>query len=293
MHCTHCSAEIPLGVDSCPSCRHPVDMDHVAIDALTPPDDGRSVETAEMIDELTRRLQGALGGKYRVESPLGAGGFAVVFLVQDLTLKRSLAVKVLSPELVSSATVLKRFRHEAETVAQLSHPHIVPIHFIGESGDLFYLAMAFVDGESLAERIKRSGSLAIEDAARILYEVASALELAHRRGVVHRDIKPHNVLLERESGRALLTDFGIARTVEGGSLTMTGMLVGTPAYMAPEQVTGQPIDHRIDIYALGTVAYEILVGIGPRVPRVPEGEDGWASPGPQTGRREESPSAGE
>jgi formylglycine-generating enzyme required for sulfatase activity len=172
-------------------------------------------------------------------------------------------VKVLSPDVISSHSVLERFRREAETVAQLSHPHIVPLHFIGQKDDLIYLVMEAIEGGSLADKLTREQQLSIEDAARIFQEVASALAHAHKRGVVHRDIKPQNVLLEAESGRALVTDFGIARTSEGGSLTATGMVVGTPAYLSPEQVTGEPSDHRADIYALGVMMYEMLAGQPP------------------------------
>jgi tRNA A-37 threonylcarbamoyl transferase component Bud32 len=214
-------------------------------------------------DELGARLQAALGDAYAVEGRLGAGGFAVVFLVRDVHLKRKLAVKVLSPDVISSHSVLERFRREAETVAQLSHPHIVPLHFIGQKDDLIYLVMEAIDGGSLADKLSREKQLAIEEAARIFQEVASALAHAHKRGVVHRDIKPQNVLLDAESGRALVTDFGIARTSEGGSLTATGMVVGTPAYLSPEQVTGEPSDHRADIYALGVMMYEMLAGQPP------------------------------
>ena len=215
------------------------------------------------LDALGARLQAALGDGYVVEGRLGAGGFAVVFQVRDVHLKRKLAVKVLSPDVIASHSVLERFRREAETVAQLSHPHIVKLHFIGQKDDLVYLVMEMIDGGSLAERLQRERMLPIDDAARIFGEVASALAHAHKRGVVHRDIKPQNVLLDSESGRALVTDFGIARTAEGGSLTATGMVVGTPAYLSPEQVTGEPSDHRADIYALGVMAYEMIAGRAP------------------------------
>ena len=214
-------------------------------------------------DAVVAHVQAALGPNYQVERSIGQGGFAAVYLVRDLTLKRPLAVKVLSPDLLLSPTARERFRREAETIAQLSHPHIVPLHFIGDAQDVVYLAMAFVDGESLADRIQREGRLSVDESARIMREVASALDLAHRRGVIHRDIKPHNVLLERETGRSLVTDFGIARTAENASLTASGMVVGTPTYMSPEQVTGGVVDHRADLYALGCVGYEMLVGRPP------------------------------
>jgi len=213
-------------------------------------------------DDLAQRLQAALGEAYAVKKPLGAGGFAVVYLVHDLTLKRNLAVKVLSPDLISSKTVLERFKREAETVAGLSHPNIVPLHFIGEKDDLLYLAMACIDGGSVADRLEKTGPLPIADVKRIIGEVASALAHAHKRGVVHRDIKPQNVLTDSESGRSLVTDFGIARTADS-SLTATGMFVGTPAYLSPEQMTGEKSDHRADIYALGVMAYELVAGKQP------------------------------
>ena len=210
--------------------------------------------------DLALRLGAALGDGYAVERPLGEGGFAVVFLVRDLALKRPLAVKVLSPDMITSKSVLERFRREAETVAQLSHPNIVPVHFIGQQGELFYLAMPCVDGGSIADRLGREGKLPIDDAVRAIREVAGALAHAHRRGVVHRDIKPANVLIDAESGRCLVTDFGIARSADNASLTATGMMLGTPSYLSPEQITGEPSDHRADIFALGVMAYEMLAG---------------------------------
>jgi tRNA A-37 threonylcarbamoyl transferase component Bud32 len=210
--------------------------------------------------DLARQVGDALGSGYVVEHPLGEGGFAVVFLVRDVALKRSLAVKVLSPDMITSKTVLDRFRREAETVAQLSHPNIVPLYFIGQRDDLLYLAMQRIDGGSIADRLKREGKLPIDDAVRVASEVASALAHAHKRGVIHRDIKPANVLIDAESGRSLVTDFGIARTADASNLTATGMMLGTPAYLSPEQVTGEPSDHRVDIYALGVMTYEMLAG---------------------------------
>jgi formylglycine-generating enzyme required for sulfatase activity/tRNA A-37 threonylcarbamoyl transferase component Bud32 len=236
----------------------------VATGALTPPDGiVHQGVTREQVDALAIGLQEALGAQYHVEKPLGAGGFAVVYLVRDLNLKRKLAVKVLSPDVIASRTALERFRREAETVAQLSHPNIVPLHFVGQKDDLVYLVMECVEGGSLADRVEKEGRLPPEDVAQIIREVASALAYAHKRGVIHRDIKPHNVLIEAETGRCLVTDFGIARTAEGSSLTASGMMVGTPAYLSPEQVTGQPTDHRADIYALGVMGYEMLTGQPP------------------------------
>ena len=276
MRCQNCGNSIPDGSAVCPLCQKAVtpSAPGVATGALTRPR-GLAISDAGTIpgdagppqpgqvDALAERLQAALGDQYRVEKALGAGGFAVVYLVRDLNLKRKLAVKVLSPDLITSKTVMERFRREAETVAQLSHPHIVPLHFIGQKEDLLYLAMECIDGGSLADRIEKEGRLPVDEVARILREVAGALDHAHRRGVVHRDIKPHNVLIEAESGRVLVTDFGIARTAESSSLTASGMMVGTPAYLSPEQVTGAAADHRADLYALGVMGYEMLTGQPP------------------------------
>jgi DNA-binding CsgD family transcriptional regulator/tetratricopeptide (TPR) repeat protein len=218
---------------------------------------------APELDKLGARLQSALGSDYSVESRLGAGGFAVVFLVKDKPLKRSLAVKVLSPDVIASHSMMDRFQREAETIAQLSHPHIVPLHFAGHKDDLVFLAMQAVDGGSLAARMEKEKRLSISESARIFAEVASALSHAHKRGVIHRDIKPENILIDGESGRSLVTDFGIAQTVGGPSLTATGLVMGTPKYLSPEQVTGEPVDHRADVYALGLMAYEMIAGEEP------------------------------
>jgi formylglycine-generating enzyme required for sulfatase activity/tRNA A-37 threonylcarbamoyl transferase component Bud32 len=222
-------------------------------------DDGASSPT----NMLAARLGVALGSAYEVLRPLGQGGFAVVFLVRDRSLKRDLAVKVLSPDLITSKTTLDRFQREAETIAQLAHPNIVPLHFIGQENDLLYLAMQCVSGGSIADRLEREGALPVADVVRIVTEVASALAHAHKRGVIHRDIKPPNVLVDAESGRCLVTDFGIARSTGAANLTATGVMLGTPAYLSPEQVTGEPLDQRVDIYALGVMAYELLAGCVP------------------------------
>ncbi len=215
--------------------------------------------------ESTRdQLAAALGPEYEIERELGRGGFAVVYLVRDLRLKRPLAVKVLNPELIASQTALDRSHLEAQTVARLSHPHIVPLHFVGGEGDFFYIAMSFVDGASLADQLEREGKLSVQDTIRILTEIADALGFAHTHGVVHRDVKPDNVLLDGETGRSLLTDFGIARSsLSAAKLTATGLAIGTPAYMSPEQLAGDEVDHRTDLYALGAMGYQMLTGAVP------------------------------
>ncbi len=228
-----------------------------------PPVSASASAISAEVTNLAGRLQAALGDGYEVRRPLGSGGFAVVFLVRDLTLKRDLAVKVLSPDIVTTTAQVARFRREAEMIAGLSHPNIVPLHFVGGQGDLFYLAMQCVDGGSLADRLTRAEPLGVDEVIRAVTEVAAALAHAHKRGVVHRDIKPQNVLVDKETGRCLLTDFGIARGDDSGSLTATGLVVGTPAYLAPERIIGEKGDHRSDLYAVGVMAFELLTGRTP------------------------------
>ena len=210
------------------------------------------------------RVTAAVGDAYQVNAEVGRGGMAVVYRATDVRLKRAVAIKVLPPELAFREDVRRRFLREAQTAAQLSHPNIVPIYSVDERDGIVFFVMGLVDGESLAARIAR-GPLSIADARRILGDVAGALAYAHAHGVVHRDVKPDNILLERESGRPMVTDFGIARAVEADSrLTVTGIAVGTPAYMSPEQALGErDVDGRSDIYSLGVVAYQSLAGMLP------------------------------
>src|SRR6185312_10292900 len=210
------------------------------------------------------RVTAAVGDAYQVNAEIGRGGMAVVYRATDVRLKRAVAIKVLPPELAFRGDVRRRFLREAQTAAQLSHPNIVPIFSVDERDGIVFFVMGLVDGESLAARIAR-GPLSIADARRILGDVAGALAYAHAHGVVHRDVKPDNILIEREGGRPMVTDFGIARAVEADSrLTVTGIAVGTPAYMSPEQALGErDVDGRSDIYSLGVVAYQALSGVLP------------------------------
>ena len=210
-------------------------------------------------------LQAALEPQYRLERELGRGGMGVVYLATDTTLDRPVAIKVVHPELAAHASIVRRFLAEARTIARLRHPGIVAVHAAGTAQGLLYYVMDQVEGESLRERLDRQGKLPIAEVARIVGDLASALEAAGRAGVVHRDVKPENVLLERGTGRALLADFGIARAMvpESASSTGQGVAVGTPAYMSPEQAAGEEVDTRSDLYALGIVAYEMLAGHPP------------------------------
>jgi TolB-like protein/Flp pilus assembly protein TadD/tRNA A-37 threonylcarbamoyl transferase component Bud32 len=215
--------------------------------------------------DIFDRLKNSLADRYALERELGAGGMATVYLAEDLKHHRKVAVKVLRPEL-AAALGADRFHQEIEIAAQLTHPHILPLHDSGEVDGFLYYVMPYIEGESLREKLAKEGELPISDAVRILKEVVDALAEAHSHGVVHRDIKPDNVMLR---GRhALVTDFGVAKAVNEATgrqkLTTEGIALGTPAYMAPEQAAADPqIDHRADIYAVGAVAYELLTGRPP------------------------------
>lgn len=205
-------------------------------------------------------LPEALDGRYRLERELGRGGMGVVYLARELRLERQVALKVLPPELARSPELRERFLREARTAAQLSHPNIVPIHHADEVGGFAFFAMGFVDGETLADHIKSRGRLSPVETVRILREVAWALAYAHARSVIHRDIKPENVMLERATGRVLVTDFGIARDTRASSLTQEGHVLGSVHYMSPEQAVGDAIDGRSDLYALGVIGFQALTG---------------------------------
>ncbi|MEX1186055.1 MAG: protein kinase [Gemmatimonadaceae bacterium] len=214
--------------------------------------------------ELRAQVDRALSANYELEEEIGRGGMGIVYRARDKRLKRSVAVKLLPPELSFRSDIRTRFLREAETSAQLSHPNIVPIYTVGEEGNLVFFIMAYIGGDNLAKLIHDRGPLDPAEVRRILREVAEALQYAHGRKVVHRDIKPDNILLDADTGRAMVTDFGIARAViegSGSKLTATGMALGTPAYMSPEQAAGDSnIDGRTDIYSLGVVAYQMLCG---------------------------------
>ena len=218
-----------------------------------------------MTDYVLDRVVAAVGDQYLIEGEIGRGGMAVVYRALDLRLHRHVAIKVLPPELAFNPDVRTRFLREAQTSAQLNHAHIVQIFSVDEREGLVYFVMALVDGESVGARLAREPRLPVEQARRVLAEVLDALEYAHRHGVVHRDIKPDNILIDRASGRSIVTDFGIARAAAGDSrLTVTGVAVGTPAYMSPEQALGErELDGRSDLYSLAIVGYQMLAGQTP------------------------------
>lgn len=217
------------------------------------------------MSELGERLQSALGGGYRVEKELGGGGMSRVFLAEETRLGRQVVIKVLPPEMGAGVNV-ERFEREIQLAAKLQHPHIVPLLSAGSQGDILWYVMPFIEGESLRAKLAREGELPIAEALRILRDVLDALAYAHDHGIVHRDIKPGNVLLTRK--HAVVTDFGVAKAVSestgGTSLTSAGVALGTPAYMSPEQAAGNlQVDHRADLYGVGTLAYEMLTGRPP------------------------------
>ncbi len=227
--------------------------------------------------DFQEQLQRSLGEVYRIERELGGGGMSRVFVAVETSLQRKVVVKVLLPELAAGVSV-DRFRREIYLAAQLQHPHIVPLLSAGESNGLPFFTMPYVDGESLRARLIRERELPVPQAVRVLRDVASALAYAHEQGVVHRDIKPDNVLLSH--GVAVVTDFGVAKALTASSgfehgaahpgLTSLGVTLGTPHYMAPEQGTADPsMDHRVDLYAFGATAYEMLTGEPPFTGKTP------------------------
>jgi serine/threonine-protein kinase len=206
------------------------------------------------------RLQTTLTGRYSLEREVGRGGMGIVYLAHDVALDRPVALKVLPPALAADATLRERFLREARTAARLSHPNIVPIFAVEEILDVVFFAMPFIEGETLGQRVRMRGPMPPSEAARILREVSWALAYAHAQGVIHRDVKPDNILLEHGSHRALIADFGIARVTRSEGMTVSGAVVGTPEFMSPEQASGEVVDGRSDIYALGIVAFFALSG---------------------------------
>jgi hypothetical protein len=219
-------------------------------------------------DTLRQELQARLGDRYHIDRELGRGGMGAVYLARDRQLDRAVALKVLPTEFAQQTALRERFLRETRTAASFSHPNIVPVFSVEDRDGMLAFAMGFVEGESVADIVKRAGPLSIRETVRMLQDVSYALAYAHGRGVVHRDIKPDNIMIERATGRALVMDFGISRTIDtsalssgtGASLTRVGEVVGTPEFMSPEQASGDQVDGRSDLYALGLVAHFALTG---------------------------------
>ena len=247
MNCANCNSPVPEDSKFCLECG--ADLS----------DPGSGPRTVEKPDELIIRLTRTLEGRYRVAKMVGRGGMGAVFLAQDLTLERPVAIKVLPPEVSHDETLVGRFEREARTAAKLDHPNIIPIFAVESSGDLHYFVMKFVDGESL-EQVLASRVLSIEQSQECLWEAARALGHAHTRNVVHRDIKPGNIMFDHD-GRVMLADFGISKAMQSSTqYTQTGQVIGTPFYMSPEQAKGQDVDGRSDQYSLAVVGFQMITG---------------------------------
>ena len=260
--CTSCDHPVPADAAFCPACGV-ASASSILAETLVGVSRASSA-TSTSYELAPDRLRAALGPNYELGRLIGRGGYAEVFAVRDLRLKRELALKVLRPDLILTDTLAARFRREAEAVAVLNHPNIVPVYDVGEADGILWLLMPLVRGETVKSLLAREQRLPVAEVRRILLEAADALQTAHEAGVVHRDIKPENLMIEGKSQRVMLTDFGIAKAMDSSAehaLTGTGVVIGTPQYMSPEQAMGkQAPDPRSDQYSLAVVGYQMLTG---------------------------------
>jgi len=256
--CPSCDAPLPEGAGSCPGCgaASPAGVRREPPDVVLPPSASEESHRA--------RLARALGDNYELGRLLGRGGFAEVHAARDRALQRDVAVKTLRFDLPLTPVLAERFQREAQAMAKLRHPNLMPVYSVGQGEGIAFFVMPLAQGESLREVLEREHRVSVAEARRILAETAAALGEAHRAGMVHRDVKPDNIMLEGDERRVLLMDLGIAKAAEASEtaeLTGTGMIVGTPHYMSPEQASGERhVDHRADLYSLGVVGFQMLTG---------------------------------
>ena len=263
MFCSRCGTEVQPTSKFCPTCG--LDLTAVTQGGGA----GTSAQPAAPQDDAAA-VREALKDEYELEKELGRGGMAIVFKARDKSLEREVAIKVLPFSLSFDAEFVERFQREARTSAKLEHPNIIPIYRVGKSGRVIFFVMKFLRGKPLSDVIEARGAIPVPEIKRVLIEAARALGYAHKHGIVHRDIKPDNIMFD-ELGQAIVTDFGIAKAQSGARLTGTGMSIGTPHYMSPEQARAQNLDGRSDIYSLGVVGYQCLTGHVPF-----DGEDSFS-----------------
>ncbi len=261
MFCSRCGQQVDASVKYCPNC---------GLDVTAVTQGGAAGTATQPAADDSATVREALKDEYELEKELGRGGMAIVYKARDKSLDREVAIKVLPFSLSFDAEFVERFQREARTSAKLEHPNIIPIYRVGKSGRVIYFVMKFLRGKPLSDVIKARGALPVPETTRVLIEAGRALGYAHKHGIVHRDIKPDNIMFD-ELGQAILTDFGIAKAQSGAKLTGTGMTIGTPYYMSPEQARAQPLDGRSDLYSLGVVGYQCLTGHVPF-----DGEDSFS-----------------
>jgi TonB family protein len=266
MFCSRCGEQVDTSSRFCPRCG----QDLTALTGAGKPGATAPLAAQPPQEDETAIVREALKDEYELEKELGRGGMAVVYKARDKQLEREVAIKVLPFSLSFDAEFVERFQREARTAGKLEHPNIIPIYRVGRSGRVIYFCMKFIRGKSLTDKIEAQGAIPVPDLKRLLIESARALGYAHKHGIVHRDIKPDNIMFD-ELGQAIVADFGIAKAQSGAKLTGTGMSIGTPHYMSPEQARAQNLDGRSDIYSLGVVAYQCLTGHVPF-----DGEDSFS-----------------
>ena len=276
MECRECHTPLPEGAESCPHCGAVVEEDHTELGwsevdgtiGTAAFDETIAPESAGKPFAGTLEVGVTLGGRYRIESVLGKGGMGAVYKATDIELEREVAIKVIRPELAEDPRALQRFKQEIILAREVTHRNVVRIFDLGQADGIKFISMEYIDGKDLHAILQERGAMPVEEAVGIIEQVCLALDAAHQEGVVHRDLKPHNVMID-PAGRVVVMDFGIARSVELSGMTATGSLLGTPDYMSPEQVKGEPVDARSDLFALGIIFYQLLTGELPYVGETP------------------------